>query len=57
MPDQPLSETDEQEHTHVCPVCMDGWKHACRDCEPVYGAPIQSWAKCPEHEGMSRDDF
>jgi hypothetical protein len=57
MPDEPLSETTEQDHVHVCPVCGDGWQHASADCgEPVTALPIawvrQTWARCPLHEGM-----
>ena len=50
------SETTEQDHTHVCPVCGDGWQHADSDCEePVTALPIawvrRTWARCPIHEG------
>lgn len=51
-----MSETTEPQHSHVCPICMDAWQHANSDCEPVYGDKRETWAKCPEHEGMEPSD-
>lgn len=58
MSDEPLSETSEEMHSHMCPVCMDLWQHADRDCdEPVIPIPAvwvrRTWARCPVHEGES----
>jgi hypothetical protein len=50
-PPSGTSETDERDHAHVCPVCMDTWLHASDACEPVSGERGTSWAKCPIHEG------
>ena len=52
-----MSETTEQEHSHVCPACSDSWQHANEDCGEPTGAPLpmawvrRTWAKCPIHEG------
>lgn len=46
-----MSETTEEQHAHICPVCMDSWLHANADCEPTYGDRRETWAKCPMHEG------
>jgi len=56
MPNEPLSETSEQDHRHVCPVCGDGWIHANDECglglDTVPGTPLgNTWARCPLHEG------
>jgi hypothetical protein len=60
------SETTEQEHVHVCPVCADSWLHADTECrEPETPLPMawvrrtplpmawvrRAWARCPKHEG------
>jgi predicted RNA-binding Zn-ribbon protein involved in translation (DUF1610 family) len=50
------SETTEQDHHHVCPVCGDGWIHANDECDAelvaVPDVPLaHTWARCPVHEG------
>lgn len=57
MSDEPLSETSEQYHPHVCPVCGDSWLHANDECDEPAGTPLpmawvrRTWARCPLHEG------
>lgn len=56
MADETQSETSEQFHPHVCPVCGDSWQHANDECqEPAGALPMvwvrRAWARCPLHEG------
>lgn len=52
---EPRTDTSEQDHAHICPICMDSWRHSNDECcatglDALLGRHA-TWAKCPMHEG------